>query len=52
MNYIIDPSSKWTCDLVTIIDMSTSLPYEGSLDLEEWHLRTIRQMLAFSFAAN
>lgn len=51
INYIIDPSSKWTCNFAAI-DISTSLTLEWGLGSEELHLKTIKQVLAFSITAN
>ncbi|TEA22917.1 hypothetical protein DBR06_SOUSAS8410033 [Sousa chinensis] len=39
--------NKPTCDLVTIIDISTTVTSEWGLDSEELHLKTIKQVLAF-----
>lgn len=38
--------------LATVIDISTFLTSEWGLDLEELQLNTIKQVLAFSIAAN
>lgn len=45
-NYIIDPSSKWTCDFAAT-DISTSVTLEGGQGSEELHLKTIKQVLVF-----